>query len=170
MDLTVTDPSLVLLIGPSGSGKSTFAARSFPSSAIVSSDELRRMLTDDPDDQSASAHAFQILALLLHGRLSRHLLTVVDATNIRTDSRRRWLRQARRFEVPATAIVFDLPLAACLELNAARPARRVDDDVVREQHARFRLACEQLPDEGYAAMHVLRDLAEVAASRVELVR
>lgn len=168
MELIVGDPSLVVLVGPSGSGKSTFAARSFPPSAILSTDELRRMLTDDPNDQSASAQAFQLLALLLHGRLSRRLLSVVDATNLRADSRRRWLRQARRFDVPATAIVFDLPLEACLALNAARPGRRVEEAVVRDQHARSRMAADQLAVEGYATIHVLSDPAQVASASVEL--
>jgi protein phosphatase len=170
VDLTVADPSLVLLVGPSGSGKSTFAARSFAPSAILSSDELRRMLADDPNDQSASAQAFQLLALLLHGRLSRRLLSVVDATNLRADSRRRWLRLARRFGMPAAAIVFDVPLPTALAMNAARRGRRVADDVVRDQHARFRLACNELREEGYAAVHVLHDRAEIAAARIVLVR
>ena len=170
MELAVTDPSLVLLVGPSGSGKSTFAARSFPPPAVLSSDELRRQLADDPTDLAASAEAFQLLGLLLQGRLRRRLLSVVDATNLRAESRRRWLRLARRYDVPATAIVFDLPLDAYLALNTARPGRRVDEAVVREQYERFRLACEQLADEGYAAIHLLRDPDEVAATTVRLVR
>lgn len=170
MLLTVADPSLVLLVGPSGSGKTTFAMRAFPGSAILSSDELRRMLTDDANDQGASAQAFQLLGLLLGGRLSRRLLTVVDATNIRADSRRRWLAQARRWGVPAAAIVFDLSLAECLALNAARPGRRVADEVVRDQHARFAAARDGLAAEGYAAVHVLHGSAGVAAAQVELVR
>lgn len=170
MDLTVTDPSLVLLIGPSGSGKSTFAARSFPAPAVLSSDELRRQLADDPNDQAASAEAFQLLALLLNGRLRRRLLSVVDATNLRADSRRRWLRLARRYAVPAVAIVFDMPLEAYLAFNVARPGRRVDDAVVGEQYERFRRALEVLPDEGYDAIHVFRDPDEAAVATVLLAR
>lgn len=169
MDLTVTDPSLVLLIGPSGSGKSTFAARSFPAPAVLSSDELRRVLADDPNEQQASAEAFQLLALLLNGRLRRRLLSVVDATNLRAESRRRWLRLARRYDVPAVAIVFDLPLEVSLTLNLARPGRRVDDEVVRDQHERLQQALAVLPDEGYAAIHVLREPERVAATTVLLV-
>jgi protein phosphatase len=170
VDLTVTDPALVLLVGPSGSGKSTFAARSFPSAAVLSSDELRRRIADDPNDQSASAEAFRVLTLLLNGRLRRRLLSVVDATNLRPDSRRRWLRLARGYGVPATAIVFDLPLETCLALNAYRDGRQVEEAVVRDQHERLRQAIAALGDEGYDQVYFLRHPADVAAATVRLLR
>lgn len=170
MQLTVPDPSLVLLIGPSGSGKSTFAARSFPARAVLSSDELRGWLADDPNDQAASAEAFRVLALLVNGRLSRRLLTVVDATNLRADTRRRWLSVARRHGVPTVAICFDLPLATMLDLNRRRPGRTVEELVVREQHERLAQALASLAEEGYDATHVLHDEAQVAAATVELER
>jgi protein phosphatase len=166
--LVVADPSLVLLIGPSGSGKSTFAARAFPDGTILSSDELRGLIAGDPNDQDASAEAFRVLALLVEGRLRRRLLTVVDATNLRAESRRRWLRVARRFDVPAVAIVFDLPLDSHLEHNRRRPGRSVEDWVVREQHDRLNLAMAELAAEGYAATYFMRDAGEVAGAEVEL--
>jgi len=170
VQLTVPDPSLVLLIGPSGSGKSTFAARSFPPTAVLSSDEMRRLLADDPSDQSASADAFRVLALLVDGRLSRRLLTVVDATNLRAASRRRWRAMARRYGVPAIAICFDLSLASYLELNRRRAGRSVEEWVVREQFERMAAALTDIADEGYAALHLLRDPAEVAATTVSIAR
>jgi protein phosphatase len=171
VQLTVADPSLVLLIGPSGSGKSTFAARSFPPTAVLSSDALRGVLADDPNDQGASADAFRVLAFLVEGRLSRRLLTVVDATNLRGETRKGWLRVARRFGVPAVAIVFDLPLATCLELNAQRPERSVEERVVREQHERMAATVAALAGEGFAAIHALGDAAAaVAATTVSISR
>jgi protein phosphatase len=170
VQLTVPDPSLVLLVGPSGSGKSTFAARSFPPTAVLSSDALRGVLADDPNDQEASAEAFRVLALLVEGRLRRRLLTIVDATNLRAQTRTGWLRLARRFGVPAVGIVFDLPLATCLALNAQRPERSVEEWVVREQHERMAATMAGLAGEGFAAIHVMREAAEVQGATVELIR
>ncbi|CAN5620226.1 hypothetical protein BH23CHL7_BH23CHL7_16440 [soil metagenome] len=168
--LTVPDPSLVALVGPSGGGKSTFAGRHFPRSAILSSDELRALIAGDANDQSASAEAFKVLALLVDGRLRRQLLTVVDATNLRRDSRRRWLRMARRQGVPAIAICFDFAASTYLELNDQRQGRRVAEMVVRAQVERLSLTRDDLVAEGWDALHVLTSPEEAAAAEVELVR
>src|SRR6185312_7187310 len=83
VELNLPNPALVLLVGPSGAGKTTFARDHFARYQVVSSDELRAWVSDDPNDQAASADAFRILALLVNGRLKRRLTAVVDATNLR---------------------------------------------------------------------------------------
>jgi predicted kinase len=167
--MAITDPSLVLLIGPSGSGKSTFAERHFPAGSVISSDELRAMVAGDPNDQAASGEAFRLLAIIVEGRLRRRLMTAVDATNLRRDSRRRWLRMAADHRLDAVAICFDFPLELYLEHNRSRPGRQVEDDVVRQQAARMRTAMADLAGEAYGAIHVLRSPGEVARVSVELV-
>jgi protein phosphatase len=168
--IDVPDPSLVLLVGPSGAGKSTFAAAHFRSTEVLSSDALRGALADDPNDQDASAEAFAVLAMLLNGRLRRRLLTVVDATNLRASSRRRWLKLAGRYGVPTIAIAFDLPPVFFQAHNAARQDRQVDGDVVALQTERMGEAMTLLHTEGYAALHVFRDPASVRATSVERSR
>jgi protein phosphatase len=170
MRIHVPDPSLVLLVGPSGGGKSTFAARHFPAPAILSSDALREVIAGDANDQAASAEAFAVLALLVDGRLRRQLLTVVDATNLRRDSRRRWLRMARRHGVPATAICFDYPVATYIELNELRTGRNVEQSVVRAQAERLSATRDDLVAEGWDALHVLTSPEEAARAEVELIR
>ena len=169
MRISVTDPSLVLLVGPSGAGKSTFAKAHFPSLAVLSSDELRAVIAGDPNDQSASAEAFGVLALLIDGRLRRRLLTVVDATSLRRESRRRWLRMARRHGLPAVTICFDYPISTYLELNRRRPGRRVEEDVVRDQAARMAAALADLSAEGWDGRYVLASPEAAAAAEVTLV-
>ena len=63
IDAVIVDRSAkdVLLVGPAGAGKSTFAAQRFASTQIISSDELRARVADDPTDQSATADAFRLL-------------------------------------------------------------------------------------------------------------
>lgn len=170
MRLTIPDPALVLLIGPSGAGKSTFALRHFAPTEILSSDGLRAMVSDDPNDQAASPEAFHALAVLLNARLKRRRLTVVDATNLRSANRRRWLGIARRYGIPAVAIAFDFPVQRYAAQNRLRRGRRVEEEVVRDQAERMPAAVAALPGEGYAAVQVLRDLPGQGDVIVERVR
>jgi protein phosphatase len=170
VQLAIPDPSLVILVGPSGSGKSTFAQANFRPTEIVSSDALRAMLTDDPGDQGASGEAFAILAQLLHGRLSRRLLTVIDATNLRPQSRRRWLRLAARYDLPAVAVVFDLSDQLFQAHNLMRPDRQVGRDVVSRQTELLRQALAAIPEEGFSRFHVLREPIRPGTVAVERVR
>lgn len=170
MRLTIPDPSLVVLVGPSGAGKSTFAQAHFRPTEVVSSDALRAMLTDDPNDQGASAEAFALLAQLLHGRLRRRLLTVIDATNLRPQSRRRWLRLAGRFDLPAVAIVFNLPSQLFLAHNRARPGRQVEEEVVALQLELLQRALAAVPNEGFEQVYVLRQPFGPRLLSIERVR
>jgi protein phosphatase len=88
MDITIPELALVVLIGAAGSGKSTFAQRRFPPTAIVSSDRCRAMISDDENDQSASAEAFALAHAIVGKRLSFGKLTVLDATNVHPDARK----------------------------------------------------------------------------------
>ncbi|HEY7828486.1 MAG TPA: AAA family ATPase [Candidatus Limnocylindrales bacterium] len=148
--LQIPADALVVLVGASGSGKSTFAARWFPAEAILSSDRLRAELTGDPADQSANSLTFRILHAQLERRLAAGRLTVVDATNVTAAARRPLLGRAARFGRSAVLIVLDLPEAACLAHNAARPGRTVPPAAIRRQLAslqadRDRLAGELRP-------------------------
>jgi predicted kinase len=157
MKITVAEPALVLLVGPAGSGKSTFAQTYFRPSEIVSSDAMREKLSDDEADQGASAEAFQVLAIIINGRLRRRLTTVVDATNLRAPSRRRYQRLASRYGIPTVAVCFDLPPATYRRRNSGRPERVVPDAVVREQVDQMKSALANMKEEGYAALHVVTD-------------
>ncbi|HSI36185.1 MAG TPA: AAA family ATPase, partial [Tepidisphaeraceae bacterium] len=61
MTLTIPELCLVVLIGPSGSGKSTFARRHFKPTEVLSSDYCRGLVSDDDNDQAATADAFDVL-------------------------------------------------------------------------------------------------------------
>ena len=164
--LAVPELALVLLVGTSGSGKSTFARTHFGPYETVSSDACRGMVSNDPNDQTSTPDAFALLHHLVALRLARGLLTVVDATNVQADARRPLLALARAHHVPAIAIVLDLPDRVCIARNETRPDRQFGPRVVRHQHAALRASLPALGREGLRVVHVLRDIAEVAAATV----
>ena len=149
--------ALVLLIGPAGSGKSTFAAQHFDPHEVLSTDAYREMISDDAADQSATADAVKVLDAIVWARLRRGLLSVVDATNLTVRTRRSLSRLAARASRPCVAIVFDVTLEHCLAQNGTRRDRQVPEEVVRRHHRELQVALEQLPNEGYASILVLRD-------------
>ncbi|HJP71011.1 MAG TPA: AAA family ATPase [Candidatus Limnocylindria bacterium] len=160
--------ALVLLIGIAASGKSTFAARWFAPTAVLSSDQMRAIITDDPSAQGATDDAFDLLHRILEMRLRRGRLTVVDATNVEDWARGQLLTLARRHRRPAVAIVLDVPLAVALERNALRAAPRPPPAALRRQHAWLRSSLPSLADEGFAAVHVIGAAADVDVARVEV--
>ncbi|MEX0710063.1 MAG: AAA family ATPase [Chloroflexota bacterium] len=166
MNLALPADAVLVLIGPSGAGKSTFAARHFAPTEVLSSDALRGMVADDPNDQTATDAAFELLHTALRLRLARGRLTVVDATNVEAWARERLLAEATRHRRPAVAIVFDLPLAVCLARNAARADRRIPPATIRRQHARMRASVKGLAGEGFDHVTVLTTPEAVEATRV----
>ena len=167
MNLRLPPDTMIVLIGPSGAGKSTFAARHFLPSEVLSSDAMRGMVADDPNDQTATDAAFELLHAALALRLARGRLTVVDATNVEHWARERLLAVARRYRRPAAAIVFDLPVEVCLERNVARLDRRVPAAAVRRQHAAMRASLGGLEGEGFEAVWRLSSAEAISAATVE---
>jgi protein phosphatase len=155
--LQIPDPSLILLIGPSGAGKSTFASRHFKQTEVISSDRCRAMICDDESDQSVNGAAFGLLHHIARARLAARRLSVIDATNLETQARRRLLLMARDNDLPSVAIVFNIPLEKCLERNLTRSERVVDEDVIALHAARFEWAVTRLRFETYARVYVLNE-------------
>lgn len=164
--IVVPDGSLVVLIGPSGCGKSTFAASHFPRTHVLSSDEMRAIVADDPNDQSATEAAFELLHTALALRLARRRTAVVDATNVERWARGRLLAVARRSSRPSLAVVLALPLETCLERNLARPDPR-PTAAIRRQHRWMLSSLDGLVDEGFERACVLD--SEEAVASVEVV-
>ncbi|AEN12930.1 MULTISPECIES: polynucleotide kinase-phosphatase [unclassified Streptomyces] len=169
--LPVTDLSLVVLIGATGSGKSTFARAHFKPTEVISSDFCRGLVADDENDQSASKDAFDVLHHIAGKRLAAGRLTVVDATNVQSESRKQLVRLAREHDVLPIAIVLDVPEEVCLARNAQRPDRAgMPRHVVRRHRSELHRSLRGLEREGFRKVHVLRGEEEVAAAEIVLER
>jgi protein phosphatase len=169
--VTIEIPNLCLvaLIGPSGSGKSTFARSHFKPTEVVSSDFCRGLVCDDENSLEATADAFDVLRYVVDKRLSRGLLTVIDATSVRPEDRAVIVEQAREHDVLAVAIVLNLPERLCHDRNAARPDRQFGPHVVRNQASALRRSLRGLGREGFRQVFVLDTPELVTAAQVTRV-
>lgn len=164
--IRVPELSLVVLVGVSGSGKSTFAARNFKPTQIISSDYCRGLVADDENDQSATPAAFDLLHHIVGVRLSRGLLTVVDATNVQYHARKALIDLARSHDVLADAIVLDVPEEVAIERNVTRPDRDFGAGVVIRQRKDLRRSLSKISKDGFRRVHVLRGVEEIDAADV----
>jgi protein phosphatase len=119
--IEIPELALVALIGASGSGKSTFGRRHFLPTEVLSSDFFRGLVSDDENDQAATGDAFDALYYMLAKRLARGRLTVVDATNVRPEDRKRLVEHARQYHCFAIAIVLNASEKTCLERTSRGP-------------------------------------------------
>jgi protein phosphatase len=166
--LTIPELSLVVMIGVTGSGKSTFARTHFKATQIISSDACRGVVSDDENDQSATADAFALVHHIAGIRLRRGLLTVIDATSVQRAAREALVKVAREHDVLPVAIVLDPPEGVCRERNAHRPERAmVGPHVITRQRKDLKSSLHGLEREGFRKVHVLRSVEEVEQVVIE---
>jgi predicted kinase len=158
--------ALIALVGVSGSGKSTFAAKHFARTQVLSSDFFRGLVSDDENDQSVSAAAFDALHYVAAKRLAAGRITVIDATNTQRDPRKAIVDLARTHHVLPVAIVLDMPETLCAARNTARADRDFGAHVIRRQRQELRKALKTLDKEGFRRVHVLHTPEEVEAAEI----
>lgn len=161
MQIKLPEFALVLLVGSSGAGKSTFARRHFLPTEVISSDHCRAMVCDDENDQSVTDDAFEILHAIAAKRLKAGRLTVIDATNVKPESRKPLIALARQYHCPAVALVLDMPLRLCLDRNAARLDRDIADPIIRNHRGHLRGSLQGMEKEGFRIVHIFRSPEEL---------
>ncbi len=166
MKLTIPELALVILIGPSGSGKSSFARQHFKPTEVLSSDYCRGLVSDDENDQVATADAFEVLHFIGRKRLSAGKLTVVDATNVQPEARKPLVQLAREYHCLPVAIVFNLAERVCHERNRGRSDRDFGPHVIRQQTQQMRRSLRGLEREGFRHVFVLSTPEEVDAAEI----
>ncbi|HMD84803.1 MAG TPA: ATP-binding protein [Terriglobia bacterium] len=141
-------PSIVVLCGPAACGKSTFAERHFRPTQIISSDWARARVADDERDQRCNAQAFALVHFLIEQRLTVNRLCVVDSTALTRQARKDLLDLAKKFQVPTTLMLFNVPLETCIERDAKRE-RSVGRTIVERQYQAFEQSKETIRQEGF---------------------
>jgi predicted kinase len=143
-------PRVILLIGLPGSGKSTWAEGK---NGVLSSDALRELLIDDPDNQTIHALVFRVLRDLLKRRLElQRPVTFIDATNLTPRERAPYFKLAAAFHAEVDAVFFDVPADLCIKRNGSR-TRVVPADVIRKMAARL---IPPTRSEGFSRITVVR--------------
>lgn len=161
--IEIPDPCLLLIAGPSGAGKSTFARKHFLATEVLSSDNFRALVCDDESNQAATADAFDCLYFVANRRLQNGRLTVIDATNVKPQDRKGFVELAARFNVPALAIVLNVPANVCHDRNRVRQGRGFGPEIVETQISNLKNDLCGLECEGFRPVYILNSPQEVDA-------
>lgn len=132
----MSDQKLILLVGPSAAGKSTFAEkyiRENPDTLYLSSDQLRKDLTGDENNQTVNGQVFGIIKSRTDENLKNGKSVLIDAMGLNPKDRKDHLALAAKYNVPCIAYVFERTkeqLVKNQEKRASKGGRRVPDDVI----------------------------------------
>lgn len=159
---------LVAMVGATSSGKSSFAKKYFKPTEVLSSDFFRGMVSDDENDQTVSADAFDLLFYAANKRLDNMKLTVIDATNIQQNARKQVLQLAKEQNVHAVAIVLDMPKALLLERNSQRADRNLPERVIHRHYTDVKRCIKGLKREGFRFVYVIDSPEKL--DNIEIVR
>jgi predicted kinase len=126
---------LIITVGLPGSGKSTYLARLGVNA--ISSDEIRRIIADDPHDQTMNARIFATVRYLVRQRIAAaRPVTYVDATHLTPWERKPYVQLAQRYRCDLEALFFDVPVETCIARNQTRD-RIVPEAAIREMARRL---------------------------------
>jgi protein phosphatase len=143
-------PRIVVLCGLPGSGKSHWIAQN--SLPALSSDEVRKLVSGDENDQSVHPVVFAAMRYLLGKRVKTGVpITYIDATAITIWERRCWVRFAQLHDCEIEAIFFATPLDICQKRNASRK-RVVPASVIQKMAKRL---VPPRVEEGFARVTVV---------------
>ncbi len=103
----------------------------------ISSDEIRRLLADDPTDQTIHGRVFRAMRFMVAERLRlRRPITYIDATHLTCEERKPYLRLARTAGADVEVLYFDTPLEVCVQRNRGRE-RLVPEEAIRAMAAKL---------------------------------
>jgi len=167
MDILIPQNSLVILCGTAGAGKSTFAHRFFKKTEVVSSDRCRALVGDDEADITVSREAFILFRTIIDLRLSLGKLVVADSTALTRKAREDLKDIADKYSSPAIILVFDIPIAICLQRDCERK-RKVGKKVIERQRELLDQTIRTIDNEGYDEVYIIKesDMEKITIQKV----
>ena len=103
----------------------------------ISSDEIRRLITDHPHDQTMNARIFATVRYLVRQRIAAgRPVTYVDATHLTPWERKPYVQLAQRHGCTLEALFFDVPVEICIARNKTRD-RIVPEEAIRAMARRL---------------------------------
>ena len=130
-------PEFVMLVGLPGSGKSYLADILFAKKySIHSSDEIRKELSGDINNQNINSQVFQTLHRRIKDDLKNGISCVYDATNINYKKRMSFLQELNKIQCFKRCIIIATPYEVCLMQNEQRE-RKVPEQVIERMYRNF---------------------------------
>ncbi|WHY89051.1 polynucleotide kinase-phosphatase [Neobacillus novalis] len=181
---------IVLLAGPSNSGKTTLLnqliqEKQILASEVVSSDQLRILVSDVEfinwnqrpkveadalfdEYQQISKEAFEAMDYLIAKRCRLNKLTFIDATHLREDEREKYLQMAKKYHIPAIAIVLNLAETELLRRDLARDFPR-GKNRIKQQYQHFKKTLRSIKKEAFRRCYVFgeEELQVLNVNRLE---
>ncbi|WP_079508747.1 polynucleotide kinase-phosphatase [Mesobacillus jeotgali] len=186
MRIALPHTGIVLLVGPSNSGKTTLLKRwqeqgKIAPSEVVSSDQFRELVSDKefvdwrniPKEEAdilfdeysiISKEAFEMMDSLIRTRCRLNKLTLVDATHLQPDDRKRYIAMARESHVPIVSIVLDVPEKVLLERDEQRANPR-SKRRIKQQYQVFTREKRFMKKEGIRSIYFVKEVDEIELTR-----
>lgn len=159
MEIKIPEFSLVVLIGAAGSGKTHLAQKHFLQTEVLSSDQCRNLVADDPEKLSVTSDAYDVLRYIAEKRLANRKLTVIDATNVKHEDRRAFIELAKKYHCKSVAIVLNVPESLCIERNKERE-KRVRKNAVKQQRSALKRSLKHLKKD-FKQVQVLKNVEDI---------
>lgn len=169
---------IIVLVGPSNSGKTTLLRRLVEEGVLletemVSSDTYRTLVGDVEyldwkgrpreeadilysDYQKLSGLAFEAMNTVVSMRSRLGKLTVVDATHLQPEYRRKYIDIAAEHDLPCVAWVLDVPEQTLLARDKTREQPR-GRQRVKSQYSQFKRSLRGLREEGFDFTYMLKE-------------
>lgn len=127
----------IMLVGIPASWKSTYSYELEKSGYhIHSSDEIRKELTGDENNQTINIKVFQALHKRIKSDLEKGISCVYDATNMSMKRRIAFLNEIKKYNCYNKCVLFVTPIEVCKERNQNRD-RKVPDHVFDKMLKQF---------------------------------
>ncbi|WP_460289686.1 AAA family ATPase [Clostridium sp. CTA-6] len=126
---------LIMMVGLPASGKSYYADKiaKKENAIIISSDNLRKELFNDIDDQKHNTEIFKELHKRVKENLKQENNIVIDATNINHKRRKALLDELKRFDCFKECYLIATPYEKCLKQNKQRE-RQIPEHVIKRMY------------------------------------